>query len=166
MPDIKNLLQQATVIRDEKKIMANTANRVGSLLVDIVKALDLPGEYLSRLKDDTAEGLITFLKGLVAEGLAKLDGGATFGEFIKGFSGSSIDSGGNAEVESMVSRSYLKVMEVIYNRLNTIEGRTAFADSGTIEVVEPLSETRAVLYMRKRWDGDMTPFQPGDIVYM
>ena len=165
MPDIKNLLQQATVIRDEKKIMANTANRVGSLLVDIVKALDLPGEYLSRLKDDTAEGLITFLKGLVAEGLAKLDGGATFGEFIKGFSGSSIDSGGNAEVESMVSRSYLKVMEVIYNRLNTIEGRTAFADSGTIEVVEPLSETRAVLYMRKRWDGDMTPFQPGDIVY-
>ena len=79
MPDIKNLLKQATVIRDEKKIMANTANRVGSLLVDIVKALDLPGEYLSRLKDDTAEGLITFLKGLVAEGIAKLDGGATFG---------------------------------------------------------------------------------------
>ena len=33
MADLDNLLQQATVIRDEKKIMANTANRVGHNLL-------------------------------------------------------------------------------------------------------------------------------------
>lgn len=37
------------------------------------------GKYLSKVKDDTAEGLINFAKGLIAKGLADLKMGAKFG---------------------------------------------------------------------------------------
>ena len=109
--------------------------------------------FLSKLEPDVAQKVIRFLEG------------AEFGNFVDGFSGGAVDKHGNAQFESIESRSYLKVMELIYNRLNALEGNTSFADVGTIESVESLSATRAKLTMRKRWDGDFTAFQHGDIIY-
>ncbi|MCM1223081.1 MAG: hypothetical protein NC548_52375, partial [Lachnospiraceae bacterium] len=109
--------------------------------------------FLSKIEPDAAQKVIRFLKG------------AEFGEYVKGFAGAGIDEHGNAEFESIESRSYLKVMELIYNRLNALEGNTSFADVGTIESIEVISDTKAKLTMRKRWDGDFTAFQHGDIVY-
>ncbi|WP_304647449.1 hypothetical protein, partial [uncultured Duncaniella sp.] len=40
--------------------------------------------FLSRKDNDTAAGLITFLKGLVSDAIARLKGGAEFGEFVSG----------------------------------------------------------------------------------
>ena len=168
MPDIKNLLKQATVIRDEKKIMANTANRVGSLLVDIVKALDLPGEYLSRLKDDTAEGLITFLKGLVAEGIAKLDGGATFGDTIDSMlagKGTLITNDGRVQTNRLEVRGSAMFHELIVNRLQALENDMTLSESGHIEKAVEQADGTWLLTLRKRWDYDWTAIDEHDVIY-
>lgn len=57
--------------------------------------------FLSKLKDDTAQGVITFIKGLVSEALVKLNGGAYFGN-----GGALIDEAGRAILESLQSIDY------------------------------------------------------------
>ena len=57
--------------------------------------------FLSKLDDDTAQGVITFLKGLVSEALVKLNGGAYFGK-----GGALIDEEGRAIFESLQSIEY------------------------------------------------------------
>ena len=57
--------------------------------------------FLSKLKDDVAQGVITFIKGLVSEALVKLNGGAYFGK-----GGALIDEAGRAILESLQSIDY------------------------------------------------------------
>ena len=57
--------------------------------------------FLSKLKDDVAQGVITFMKGLVSDGLAKLNKGAYFGK-----GGALIDELGQAILESIQSIDY------------------------------------------------------------
>lgn len=119
-------------------------------------------QFLSRLAADTAKGRITFEEGLHALTSSNFDGGVYVGDYTEGIEGANIDPEGNAEVESLTARSYLKIYELIYNRINALEGNTSFADSGTIDAEANAGQ---LLTMRKRWDGDITAFQPGDIVY-
>lgn len=121
--------------------------------------------FLSKLADDVAAGHITFEEGITALLTAYFKGGAHFGDFVSGLSGAHVDSRGNAEVESLTSRSFLKVYELIYNRLNALEGDFSFSDSATIESVQALPDGRLRCVLRKRWDGDFNAFQYGDIVY-
>jgi len=70
---IKETLQAAAIqIRDERKLEANTAKRVGALLLALVEAdlnmEDLEKSFLSRLKEDEAAELINFVKGLKING--------------------------------------------------------------------------------------------------
>lgn len=57
--------------------------------------------FLSKLNDDTAQGVITFIKGLVSEALVKLNRGAYFGK-----GGALIDEAGRAILESLQSIDY------------------------------------------------------------
>lgn len=57
--------------------------------------------FLSKLKDDTAQGVITFIKGMVSEALVKLNRGAYFGK-----GGALIDEAGHAILESLQSIDY------------------------------------------------------------
>lgn len=57
--------------------------------------------FLSKLDDDIAQGVITFLKGLVSEALVKLNRGAYFGKW-----GAMIDEAGQAVLESLQSIDY------------------------------------------------------------
>ena len=59
-------------IRDEKNLAANTATRIGNAFLSL---LSVVGSYLSRDSDDTASGIITFLKGLkVGSGASGISG--------------------------------------------------------------------------------------------
>lgn len=69
---IKETLRAAAIqIRDERKLEANTAKRVGALLLALVEAdlnmEDLEKSFLSRLKEDEAAGHITFKNGSSVE---------------------------------------------------------------------------------------------------
>lgn len=147
-----------------EKVKAGYADRAG-VAHDLDPDSPVRDQFLSKLADDVAAGHITFEKGLTALLLAYFQDGAHFGNFVQGLAGAMIDRAGNAEFESITSRGYLKVFELIYNRLNALEGDTSFADVGTIETIEDGDNGAQVLTMRKRWDGDFTAFQPGDIVY-
>lgn len=112
-------------------------------------------QCLSRLKPDDAHGLLRMLEG------------AEFGRFVKSMSagkGAGVDALGNMQVESLESRTYLKVMEIIFNRLNAQEGDTAFTDNGSIESLIKEDDGSYSLYLHKRWDNDFTSFQDGDVV--
>lgn len=135
--------------------------------------------YLSKLKDDIASGTITFqkvqkfLQGLTSEDLSQFKKGATFGEFIQGMlfgTGGRIDELGNAEFESITSRSSIIAKELITNRQTAMESNFVFTESGLVESVTEIpaaTEGGNVTYdlkLQKRWDNDFTAFKENDVV--
>lgn len=120
---------------------------------NVYSALRARLEFALKTIAQTIKHVWTFLKGI------------RIGTFIAGQSGAQIDAAGNAEVESLHVRSWLKVQELIYNRLNAQEGDTSFGDVGTIEQITNNSDGTQTALMRMRWEGDFTAFQPGDVVY-
>lgn len=141
------------------------------------KAVD--EQRLNKTKDDTAKGTITwekvqkFLQGLTAEYLSQFKKGATFGEFIQGMlfgTGGRIDELGNAEFESITSRSSIIAKELIVNRQTAMESNFVFTESGMVETVTEIpaaTEGGNVTYdlkLQKRWDNDFTAFKENDVV--
>lgn len=141
------------------------------------KAVD--EQRLNKTKDDTAKGTITwekvqkFLQGLTAEDLSQFKKGATFGEFIQGMlfgTGGMIDGLGNAEFESITSRSSIIAKELIVNRQTAMESNFVFTESGMVETVTEIpaaTEGGNVTYdlkLQKRWDNDFTAFKENDVV--
>lgn len=135
--------------------------------------------YLFKLKDDTANGTITFqkvqkfLQGLTAEDLSQFKKGATFGDFIQGMlfgTGGRIDELGNAEFESIISRSSIIAKELIVNRQTAMESNFVFTESGMVESVTEIpaaTEGGNVTYdlkLQKRWGNDFTTFKENDVV--
>lgn len=95
----------------------------------------------------------------VAEKLIRFAEGATFGDFVSGINGgkgAQIDALGNAEVESVTVRSYMKVMELIVNRLTALEGDQLFTESDTIESVSYLGDNCYGLHLRQKYKGYFT----------
>lgn len=136
-------------------------------------------EFVSRLQDNTAKGTITwekiqkFLQGLTAEDLSQFKKGATFGEFVQGMlfgTGGRIDELGNAEFESITSRSSIIAKELIVNRQTAMESNFVFTESGMVETVTEIPEATEggnVTYdlkLQKRWDNDFTAFKENDVV--
>lgn len=170
----KTLLERAYTIRDEVSEAANSAYRVGQLLVDMLLQLQrVGGDYLSSVRDSVANGHITFEKGatvrggLSVEDGASLKGGATFGDYVGGMlggRGGKIDEHGNGELESLTIRSYLQTAELLINRITAIEGDWLMTESGTVEKVRYDGDRRYRLWLRRRWDGDFTAFAPQDVL--
>jgi len=136
-------------------------------------------EFVSRLQDNTAKSTITwekvqkFLQGLTAEDLSQFKKGATFGDFIQGMlfgTGGRIDELGNAEFESITSRSSIISKELIVNRQTAMESNFVFTENGMVESVTEISaatEGGNVTYdlkLQKRWNNDFTAFKENDVV--
>lgn len=112
--------------------------------------------FISKINNDTANGLITFLKG------------AKFGDFIDSMiagKGAGIYPDGRGQFERLEVRGSAVFKEVIYNRLNAQEGDTSYSENGVIESVTLESDGTYTLKLRKRWENDFTAFQEGDVVY-
>lgn len=118
--------------------------------------------YLSKVKNDTASGLITFLKGIVSEG--GIEVGGFIDSLISG-TGIGLFPDGKIQASSMELRSSLTVLELIFNRLSAQEGDTSFTESGVIESIELLGDGTYRLPLRKRHTTDFTAFDWNDIIY-
>lgn len=111
--------------------------------------------------EDAASALIKFLSG------------TQFGGFIPGIltgSGGRIDERGNAEFESIISRSSIIAKELIVNRQTAMESNFVFTESGLVDSVEenpPATEGDNITYtlqLQKRWEGDFTAFKENDVI--
>lgn len=135
--------------------------------------------FISKITDDIAKGTVTwekvqkFLQGLTAEYLSQFKKGATFGEFIQGMlfgTGGRIDELGNAEFESITSRSSIIAKELIVNRQTAMESNFVFTESGMVESVTEIPaapEGGNVTYdlkLQKRWNNDFTAFKENDVI--
>lgn len=112
--------------------------------------------FISKINSDTANGLITFLKG------------AEYGKFIDSMiagKGAGIYPDGRGQFERLEVRGSAVFKEIIYNRLNAQEGDTSYSENGVIESVALESDGTYTLKLRKRWENDFTAFQEGDVVY-
>ena len=163
------LQQRAEQIRDEVQEAANTAQRVGQLLIDLIALIKgADSRYLSGIRPDTAHAPIHFAQGLTAkgiqvEGTANVEGALSVGDFHAGMSGAKISADGTAEVERLTVRSKLEVAEMQINRLTAMEGDWLLTESGTVEHVEQRG-VQWVLTMRRRFERDFTAFAVHDVI--
>ena len=163
------LQQRAEQIRDEVQEAANTAQRVGQLLIDLIALIKgADSRYLSGIRPDTAHAPIHFAQGLTSRGIhvqgtANVEGALSVGDFQAGMSGAGISADGTAEVERLKVRSKLEVAEMQINRLTAMEGDWLLTESGTVEHVEQRG-AQWVLTMRRRFDGDFTAFAVHDVI--
>lgn len=155
--DLAKLVAQITALRmaewDKKPIAGANITVADSDMGYLIATID---DYISKTKDDQAEGLIKFLKG------------AHFGEYVNSMiagKGAGIDQNGNAQFESVEVRGYMKVMELIINRLSAIQSDYVFTDSGNCTSVEDLGQNTYRLTMRKSYDFDFTSLKEDDIIY-
>ena len=72
---------------------------------------------------------------------------------------------GIIQTEGLEVTGYMKVMELIINRLQLMESDYSFTEGGEIEHVDYTQDNRLLLTMRKRHDTDLIPFYQGDIIY-
>lgn len=110
-------------------------------------------EFLHKNRPDTAAGLIQFLQG------------AEFGQFLPGIetgSGGAIDSEGNGELQSLVIRSFLKVPQLIYNKVSVTGGEMWNTEGGVIQSVTADGENAYILELDIE-DGDHIELQIDDI---
>lgn len=96
--------------------------------------------FLSKIFDDEALGVITFLSGLRSNGVAYMMKGLQIGLYQPGITGfgAKIDENGNGEFESLVVRRFLDVPELRYNRVEVLAGdKWRAPGGGIIESVTP-----------------------------
>ena len=91
-----------------------------------------------------------------------------FGEFIDSMiagKGAGIFPDGRGQFEKLEVRSAMIVKELIYNRWFSQEGNVTYSEAGTIERIELLEDGTYDLYLRRRWDNDITAFKAQDVNY-
>lgn len=91
-----------------------------------------------------------------------------FGNFIDSLTagkGAGIYPDGRGQFEKLEVRSAMIVKELIYNRWFAQEGNVTYSESGTIERIEQLEDGTYDLYLRRRWDNDITAFKEQDVDY-
>ena len=133
--------------------------------------------FLSKLNPDTAQGLITFLQGLVSNGAITANGeifaneGLSVGDFVASLfdgRGAGIDKNGNAEVESLRVRSYMQVMELIINRIRSMDGDLVLTEGDNIESVEEVTDAEGhvsyKLHLKQQWEGYYTAQAVGNVL--
>lgn len=131
--DKQQIKQSFEEIRDERIPKANTARRIGNAFLSLFEFAAPNDEKLSSVYDDTAQGLITFAKGLVSKALAKLaslfvsgdsqlgENGTqtTFGSYAPDASGASISVSENGT--STAEFDFLNIRRAAYFREITIK---------------------------------------------
>lgn len=133
------------------------------------------GVYVIRVNDSTTpsdsnvfsalKSLKTLLRKDQSDGTNFL---LKFGEFIDSMiagKGAGIFPDGRGQFEKIEVRSAMIVKELIYNRWFAQEGNVTYSEAGTVERIELLEDGTYDLYLRRRWDNDITAFKEQDVSY-
>lgn len=156
---------------------------LASILQYLLGNLDFGGKYLSKVNDDAADGVITFLKGLLVgngeyginkDGAARLFS-AVFKDTIssegasRGFmngSGIIMDAiKGIIQTDGLEVLGWMRIAKLIYNMIQIMEQDYQFSGGGDIERVEVNNDGTFTLYFHKEKEGRHISFADFDILY-
>lgn len=85
---------------------------------------------------------------------------------FEGGSGFHVDAQtGHVSADSIDVRGFMRVMELIINRLQLMDSDYSFTEGGTTEHIRNNADGTLVLTMHKEHDNDLTPFKECDILY-
>lgn len=115
---------------------------------------------ISRTNPDEAAELITFIKGL--KSLSPIEVGEVIDSMLAGRG--TLITPDKIQTPRLEVRDALVVMELIFNRLEAVEGDQVYTEAGTIERMDDLGNNTYRLIMKKRWENDFTAFEEDDIV--
>lgn len=155
---------KSTVDNSLNSLRYEVARQAEQTMIDIIKTSEskTPSDVnvFSALKS-----LKTFLRKDQSDGTNFL---LKFGEFIDSMiagKGAGIFPDGRGQFEKLEVRSAMIVKELIYNRWFAQEGNVTYSEAGTIERIELLEDGTYDLYLRRRWDNDITAFKEQDVSY-
>ena len=121
--------------------------------------------YISKKNDDTASGVITFLRGIIAHALSLFKKGASFGNFTPGISGAIIDENGDIEARGLVLRGFLSVPELRYNRAIVLKGRQIISPGGGCVIEQFITvDENTWLVLPVLEEGEALSFKVDDIL--
>lgn len=153
--DIEVVLNQIGQVADDVEHLSSLVsllrqNGSQNVIVELARKL-------SKAYDDTASGLITFLKGLVAKARSFFENGAEFGTYIKDASGAKIDALGDAEFREIRGREALIVPEVRFELAKGVVGvETQCSCGGQIKEVDTTGGVISVNNADIPYDGSCT----------
>ena len=128
------LRQLAIAIRDEYRKGANTAYRVGSLLLSLIDTdanIESLNQYFIRKdKEDVAQEIITFLKGLVSN-LIQSEGFSP-GEFGSGFVLRNDEGGSYLEIDRLLVRRIAYFVELVIKSLKHVGGSLVLSPASMV----------------------------------
>ena len=119
--------------------------------------------FLSKLNPDTAAGVITFLKGLIAKAKSIFKEGIEIGNYVTGWlggSGAAIDKDGNAEFESIKARGFIETPELRFNRIDVVSGE--LWNSVCFGTIERVNTDRRLVWLKLE-DGELSGIHVNDI---
>lgn len=147
--NVNYMMQWFEGIRDEHNTHANTATRVGTAFIMLLRyLLDPDTPFLRKDQADQTNYLLRLLAGAVIGESEQIrlaaDGTITCG---------ALRVEGNAVFQ-----------ELVFNHQNVLEGDTYFTDRGIIEAVEYLGSGQYRLTMRKQYENDQVTFHTYDVL--
>lgn len=144
---INELRQMFETIRDERKMYANTATRIGNAFLSLLSYLvDAP--FIRKDMDDETAYLLTLLKGAVIGESQNIQ----------------LNPDGSIHCGRIVVDGSAVFNELVFNRQNVLEGDTYFTDRGIIEKAEHINLGQYKLTFRKMYDNDSLTFHVYDIL--
>ena len=141
----QDLYDLLTSIRDERRLHANTAIRIGGALLELLAYLD-NAPYLRKDRADATEFLISFLKGVVVGEPEKIR----------------LNPDGSISCERIHVSGSAVFEELVINKQSATSGDTVFTDRGTVDALVYMNDNRFRLTMRKEYDADVTTFKVND----
>lgn len=143
----KELTRLFEGIRDERRMYANTATRIGNAFLSLLSYLADAPFIRKDSEDDTA-----YLLHLLA--------GAVIGESKQ----ISLNPDGSIHCGRITVEGSAVFNELVFNHQNVLEGDTYFTDRGIIETVEQTDLTQYRLTFRKQYDNDHVTFHVSDVM--
>lgn len=137
---IQKIQNQISSIADGNGINVTNGSSTANQIKDLTLA-EARTRFLSKLSDDYAAGLITFLQGLVSNGAITAKDSIIIGDYVKSAlwdgNGGCIDKDGNAWLRNLTLAESLTVPKLSYNFVEICPGiRWQSAGGGTIKSVE------------------------------
>lgn len=124
--------------------------------------------FLRKDIPDTAQGLITFVNGLISKVKAMFDDGAEFGETVDSLiagKGTLVTGDGRVQTDRLEVRGALTVLRLVVNEILGMQGDASFTETGMIEAVEDLGEDTYRLRIERRTAFEALMFREGNILY-